>query len=86
MQSYRVQKLSEQARTWQSHELDEALQDLYELDLLSKGIAHDGSPHSLSEDRSELALLAWLGEHVGRAGGVARPTATGRSAPVGTRR
>jgi len=66
--------------------LDDALDDLYELDLLTKGIAADGSPHSLSDDRSELAFVAWLGEHVGRVGGVTRPTAPGRSAPVGTRR
>ncbi|MEX2548563.1 MAG: hypothetical protein WD830_12375, partial [Chloroflexota bacterium] len=86
LQPFRAQKLSEQARAWQQEELEEALKDLYELDLLSKGIAADGSPHSLSDDRSELALLAWLGEHVGRMGGGMRPTATGRSAPVGTQR
>ena len=86
LQPFRAQKLSEQARTWQPEELDEAFDDLYALDLLSKGIAADGSPHSLSDDRSELALLAWMGKHVGRAGGVTRPTASGRSAPVGTRR
>jgi DNA polymerase III delta subunit len=85
LQPFRAQKLTEQARTWQQSELDRALGDLYELDLLSKGIAADGSPHSLSDDRSELALLAWLGEHVGRVGGT-RPTATDGSAPVGTRR
>ena len=86
LQPYRAQKLTEQARTWQQEELDEALGDLYELDLLSKGIAADGSPHSLSDDRSELALVAWLGQHVGRVGGVTRPTAAGRSAPAGSRR
>ena len=64
LQPFRAQKLTEQARTWQSSELDAALNDLYELDLLSKGIAQDGSPHSLSDDRSELALIAWLGEHL----------------------
>jgi DNA polymerase III delta subunit len=77
---YRAQKLSEQARTWQPDELDAALGDLFELDLLSKGIAVDGSPHSMSDDRSELALLAWIGERVGRRGGQ-RPTATERAAP-----
>jgi len=86
MQPFRVQKLTEQARTWTAPELDDALEDLYELDLLTKGIADDGSPRSLSDDKSELALVAWLGEHVGRVGGVTRPTAPGRSAPVGTRR
>ena len=86
LQPFRAQKLTEQARTWEQSELDEALGDLYELDLLSKGIAADGSPHSLSDDRSELALVAWLGQHVGRVGGVTRPTAAGRSAPAGSRR
>jgi DNA polymerase III delta subunit len=86
LQPFRAQKLSEQARTWQPEELDAAFADLYALDLLSKGIADDGSPHSLSDERSELALLAWMGKHVGRAGGVTRPTASERSAPVGTRR
>jgi DNA polymerase III delta subunit len=86
LQPFRAQKLSEQARTWSQEELDAALDDLYELDLLTKGIATDGSPHSLSDDRSELAFVAWLGEHVGRVGGGTRPTALGRSAPVGTRR
>ena len=60
---YRAQKLSEQARTWSQEELDTAMQALYELDLLTKGIALDGSPRSLSEDRSNLALLAWIGAH-----------------------
>ncbi|MGI8928213.1 MAG: DNA polymerase III subunit delta [Candidatus Limnocylindrales bacterium] len=86
LQPFRAQKLTEQARTWQQEELDQALDDLYELDLLSKGIAADGSPHSLSDDRSELALLGWLGEHVGRRGGAGRPTATSSPAPLGTRR
>jgi DNA polymerase III delta subunit len=61
MQPYRAQKLTEQARTWEQPELDTAMAELFELDLLSKGIAPDGSPHSLSEDRSQLALLAWIG-------------------------
>ena len=63
MQPFRAQKLSEQARTWTQEELDDALQALYELDLLTKGIAPDGSPHSLSDDSSSLALLAWIGGH-----------------------
>jgi DNA polymerase III delta subunit len=61
MQPYRAQKLTEQARAWEQPELDTAIAELFELDLLSKGIAPDGSPHSLSEDRSQLALLAWIG-------------------------
>ncbi len=67
LQPFRAQKLTEQARTWSATELDEALNDLNALDLLSKGIAQDGSPHSLSDDRSELALVAWLAEHTDRA-------------------
>ena len=63
LQPYRAQKLSEQARTWSQPELDDAFQDLYELDLLTKGIATDGTPHSLSDGRSQLALLAWIGGH-----------------------
>jgi DNA polymerase III delta subunit len=86
LQPFRAQKLTEQARTWHPRELDEAFDDLYALDLLTKGIADDGSPRSLSDERSELALLAWMGKHVGRAGGGTRPTASDRSAPVGTRR
>ena len=85
LQPFRAQKLTEQARAWEQEELDKALDDLYQLDLLSKGIAADGSPHSLSDDRSELALLGWLGERVGRRGGAAAD-GYGSSAPVGTRR
>jgi DNA polymerase-3 subunit delta len=66
LQPYRAQKLSEQARAWTQGELDDALQGLFELDLLSKGIATDGTPHSLSDDRSQLALLAWIGRHASR--------------------
>lgn len=88
VQPYRAQKLAEQARTWHADELDAALDDLFALDLLSKGIAPDGSPRSLSDDRSELAFVAWLAEHVGRAGnehvgragGATRPTARFREA------
>ncbi len=63
LQPYRAQKLSEQARAWTQPELDAALEGLFELDLLSKGIARDGTPHSLSDDRSQLALIAWIGTH-----------------------
>lgn len=66
MQPFRAQKLAEQARTWTPEQLDGALSRLLELDMLSKGIAPDGSPHSLSDDRSRLALLAWIGEEVPR--------------------
>jgi DNA polymerase III delta subunit len=67
-QPYRAQKLAEQARAWQPDQLDQALAALLEVDMLSKGIAADGSPHSLSDDRSWLALMAWLGERVRRVG------------------
>lgn len=63
---YRAQKLSEQARAWQPDELETAFDGLVELDLLSKGIAPDGTPRSVSDDRSRLALFAWLGWHVAR--------------------
>jgi DNA polymerase III delta subunit len=66
VQPFRAQKLAEQARTWRSDELDEAFQGIYGLDLLSKGIGEDGAPKSVSDDRSELAFLAWLAQHVGR--------------------
>jgi DNA polymerase III delta subunit len=66
VQPFRAQKLSEQARTWQADELDDAFRGIYELDLMSKGIGEDGAPRSLSDDRSELAFLAWLAQHVGR--------------------
>jgi DNA polymerase III delta subunit len=68
LQPFRAQKLTEQARTWEQRALDAALTDLLELDLLSKGVAADGSPRSLSEDRSQLAFLAWIGEHASRSG------------------
>ncbi|HSH21955.1 MAG TPA: hypothetical protein VK992_05050, partial [Candidatus Caenarcaniphilales bacterium] len=66
VQPYRAQKLAEQARAWDISELEGALAALLQVDLLSKGIAPDGSPRSLSEDRSRLALLAWVGERVVR--------------------
>jgi DNA polymerase III delta subunit len=66
LQPYRAHKLTEQARAWQPEELDNALGALLDLDLLSKGIATDGSPHSMSDDRSRLALMAWVGENVAR--------------------
>jgi hypothetical protein len=39
---------------------------LLELDLLSKGIASDGSARTVSDDRSQLALIAWIGTSVAR--------------------
>ena len=74
MQPFRAQKLAEQARTWQQPELDAAISTLLELDMLSKGIGSDGSPHGVSEDRSELALLAWIGNQIARQPAGARST------------
>ena len=68
LQPFRAQKLTEQARRWSAGELDAALAALFEIDLLSKGIAPDGGPHSLSEDRTRLALTAWFAQHVARRG------------------
>ena len=68
LQPFRAQKLTEQARTWQQPELDSALSALLELDMLSKGIADDGSPKTVSDDRSALALVAWIGISVARPG------------------
>jgi DNA polymerase III subunit delta len=65
LQPFRAQKLTQQARAWRPAELDDVLGGLLDIDLLSKGIAADGSPRSLSDDRSALALLAWIGERVG---------------------
>lgn len=66
MQPFRAQKLAEQANTWGQEELDQAVSALLELDMLSKGIGADGSARGVSEDRSQLALLAWIGNHVVR--------------------
>lgn len=66
LQPYRAQKFAEQARTWQQPELDAALAALLDVDMLSKGIAPDGSPRTVSDDRSQLALMAWIGTSVAR--------------------
>jgi DNA polymerase III delta subunit len=66
LQPFRAQKLTEQARTWQQPQLDQALSALLELDMLSKGIGPDGSPMTISDDRSQLALIAWIGTHIAR--------------------
>jgi len=72
LQPFRAQKLAEQARGWQQQELDDALSALLELDMLSKGIAPDGSPRTVSEDRSQLGLIAWIGNSVARGGDARR--------------
>jgi DNA polymerase III delta subunit len=64
LQPFRAQKLAEQAARWDAVALDRALAGLLEVDLISKGITAEGSPRSLSDDRSRLALVAWLGECV----------------------
>jgi hypothetical protein len=80
MLPFRVQTLAEQAARWDAAALQDALEGLLELDLLSKGIGADGSPRSMSEDRTQLALISWIGERVGGRGGSAtRP----RSGSVG---
>jgi DNA polymerase III delta subunit len=66
LQPFRAQKLGEQARAWSAEALDAALAALLDLDLLSKGIARDGSPRSLSDGASRLYLAAWLAERVNR--------------------
>ncbi|HVM29795.1 MAG TPA: hypothetical protein VM305_03380 [Candidatus Limnocylindrales bacterium] len=66
LQPFRAQKLVEQARTWQQDQLDRALVELLDLDMLNKGIADDGGPRSLSDGASRLFLLAWLGGTVKR--------------------
>ena len=74
LQPFRAQKLAEQAGRWDAQALDDAIAGLLEVDLLSKGVAADGSPRSLSDDRSELGLMAWIGERVsGRGGAATRP-------------
>jgi DNA polymerase III delta subunit len=80
MQPFRVQKLMEQAARWDADSLQNALEGLLELDLMSKGIDATGNPRSVSDDRSQLALISWIGERVGGRGGSAtRP----RSGSVG---
>ncbi len=66
LQPYRATKLAEQARSWTQDELDDTLAGLLEIDMLSKGIAADGSARTVSEERSQLALIAWIGSRVMR--------------------
>jgi hypothetical protein len=77
LQPYRAQKLAEQAARWDGVALGKALGGLLEIDLLSKGIGADGSPRSLSEDRSRLALMGWIGERVSERGGSAARSRSG---------
>jgi DNA polymerase III delta subunit len=63
LQPFRAQKLAEQARSWSLDGLEEALDDLLDLDLHSKGISLDGSTLHVSERQGALGLQAWLARH-----------------------
>ncbi|MGI8703036.1 MAG: DNA polymerase III subunit delta [Candidatus Limnocylindrales bacterium] len=65
LQPFRAQKLAQQAGVWSLAELEAAMERLFELDLLSKGMAHDASPVTVSEDRSVLGFWTWLAENTG---------------------
>jgi DNA polymerase III delta subunit len=86
LQPFRAQKLAEQAQTWEPAALDGALTGLFELDLLSKGIAADGGPHSLSDGATRLYLIVWIGERVRRVAGEPagrKPAAVGPGRSLG---
>jgi DNA polymerase III delta subunit len=75
LQPFRAQKLSEQARRWSLAALDEALADLLEVDLRTKGIALDGATLQMSAAIDALTLQWWLARHA------APPTAAGSARP-----
>jgi DNA polymerase III delta subunit len=77
LQSFRAQKLGEQAGTWSLEDLEGALEGLLALDLESKGIALDGSTPQMSDERSALALEVWIVEWVAGAEGAGRAAAPG---------
>ncbi len=60
MKPFRAQKLAEQARAWTLEELEAAIEGLFELDVILKGL--DGV--SASEAEAELSCELWLVEHV----------------------
>lgn len=64
LQPFRAQRLAEQAGRWTLEDLEDALGALLELDLVTKGIALDGAPISISETRSGLGLQVWIAERV----------------------
>jgi DNA polymerase III delta subunit len=64
VQPYRAQKLAEQAATWRLSELEDALEGLLELDLETKGIATDGRPAGISDERAAMGLDVWIAERV----------------------
>jgi competence protein ComEC len=80
VQPFRAQKLAEQARTWTAAGLDEALADLADLDLRSKGISLDGATVQMSEALDALTLQAWLAVHVAE-GGAGRGTGAPSASP-----
>lgn len=85
VQPFRAQKLAEQARTWTAAGLDDALTDLADLDLRSKGIALDGSTVQMSGSLDALTLQVWLAVHVAGVSDDAtagRPSLQGRQGRV----
>jgi DNA polymerase-3 subunit delta len=64
LKPFRAEKLAEQAARWEIGELEAALRALLDVDLVSKGIALDGSSQAISEDRAALTLQAWIAESV----------------------
>ncbi|MFN8619213.1 MAG: hypothetical protein U0869_00520 [Chloroflexota bacterium] len=65
MQPFRVQKLAEQAASWNAVELEAAIAGLVELDLRGKGISTDGSTVQMSDERDGLGVVLFLAEHTG---------------------
>ena len=63
LQPFRAKKLSEQAQRWSLEGLEDALRELLELDLRSKGITLDGSTRQMSGPIDGLALQTWLARH-----------------------
>jgi DNA polymerase III delta subunit len=64
LKPYRAGKLAEQAARWELQELEAALRALLDVDLVSKGIALDGSSQAMSDERAALTLQAWIAESV----------------------
>lgn len=79
LQPFRAQKLAQQADVWSLEDLGLALEGLLALDLESKGIALDGPPVPISDERSALALRVWLVERVAGSGGAAAVGSSARS-------
>ena len=60
MKPFRVQKLADQARAWSFEELEAALEGLFELDVIVKGLEGVSAPDA----EVELSLELWLVERV----------------------